>query len=725
MGVGGEVFPGGRGGGGHSGGAEGEWRRGKRRNLLRRVRMDDFSGNGWHLSVPEDAREAVTACMAAAASGSAPEALLGLDEPMALRWASWQPAWRDDSSEDAQGTLPVGVEGDDDRRRFAALAACLTFGCDVAFLRDGRGTAPRASCSQRALEVAQESKGRASSRANKKHKRERRLGDLYTDAYVAHALRLVLSAQAVVTRNSKEVKRLDAAEDTGVDAVTDAVRDQGFTRPRVLVVVPSRGCAVRVVASLMALCPCSGSQTTSSGTQSSGTAGKGGESKEKERERERMDRFLDEFVEGVGGVDYDEEEDEYRGRPSDWRDTFAGNVDDCFVLGASVSRKAGVRLYTGLFRSDILVASPLGVRTYLTAVARKEREREREAEKAPGGTSALVRAAKRQRDGDDDGEDNDGRVPMKGKAAEELPPDFLSSIELCVVDHVDVLQMQNLDHTDHLLGNLLCKMPRESHGCDFRRVKHIFLDGKAREGCQTVFLSAYQTPEASALVSRHTRASSTGVATLKQRPERGVLGTVAIALSQVFVRVTLSSLDPAAESDARFNHFCHAVWPRLRDYGQAHVLLYVRTYFDYVRLRNFLEKEKASFVACSEYSNKGHVTRNRSRFFHGQRKIMLLSERFHFYNRYRIRGTRSVLFYSPPSDPHTYPEILNNIAEGGNHASGSGATAKAAASTAGSLEAGSSVVLFTLCDKLFVERMVGRKRCKNMLTSERSSFLFS
>jgi len=670
---------------------------------------------GWHLSIPEAAREAVVASLALAASGATPEALLGLEGGMAEAWARWQAAWREDTPAPPppSSSSPSSRETDPEaRQRFAAFAACLRHGCDVSFVRDGGGTAARASCSQRALEVAGARVKRGTGR----------LGDLYTDAYVAHAVRLVLASQAVVTRNSKEVKRLDAE---GGMSVTDEVRDQGFTRPRVLLVVPSRGCAVRAVASLLALCP--GSATASGGS------GEG----QKEKESDRMDRFVDEFVDPVGGVDYPEEEDEYAARPSDWRDTFAGNVDDCFVLGVTVSKR-GVRLYSGLFRSDILVASPLGVRTYLTAAARKERERELEKQQASAGVgggrgaanSELVRAAKRRRSGDDDAED-EGGLGARGAARErpvvdELPPDFLSSIELCVLDHVDVLQMQNLDHADHLLGSLLCKMPRESHGCDFRRVKLPYLDGKAREHCQTIFLTAYHTPEASALVSRHARLASGGLARLEQRPERGVLSAVAVPLSQVFVRIALSSLDPAGESDARFNHFCHAVWPRLRDYGQAHVLLYVRTYFDYVRLRNFLEKEKASFVACSEYSNKGHVTRNRSRFFHGQRKIMLMSERFHFYNRYRIRGTRSVLFYSPPSDPATYPEILNNIAEAGDHhVAGMGASAKATASTAGSLEAGSSVVLFSLCDKLFVERLVGQKRCRNMLTSERSSFLFS
>ena len=45
---------------------------------------------------------------------------------------------------------------------------------------------------------------------------------------------------------------------------------------------------------------------------------------------------------------------------------FAGNIDDCFKVGVAVRGKV-LRLYSDFYSSDIIIASPLGLRTVIGA----------------------------------------------------------------------------------------------------------------------------------------------------------------------------------------------------------------------------------------------------------------------------------------------------------------------------------------------------------------------
>lgn len=53
-------------------------------------------------------------------------------------------------------------------------------------------------------------------------------------------------------------------------------------------------------------------------------------------------------------------------KPSSYTAVFTGNVDDCFKIGISIKGKM-VRLYTDFYSADMILASPLGLRTIIGA----------------------------------------------------------------------------------------------------------------------------------------------------------------------------------------------------------------------------------------------------------------------------------------------------------------------------------------------------------------------
>ncbi len=53
------------------------------------------------------------------------------------------------------------------------------------------------------------------------------------------------------------------------------------------------------------------------------------------------------------------------------------------------------------------------------------------------------------------------------------------------------------------------------------------------------------------------------------------------------------------------------------------------------------------------------VARARDLFFHGKKRLLLLTERFHFFRRYRLRGIDSIVFYQLPLNPAFYAQLIN------------------------------------------------------------------
>jgi U3 small nucleolar RNA-associated protein 25 len=120
------------------------------------------------------------------------------------------------------------------------------------------------------------------------------------------------------------------------DPPLEDVQDQGFTRPSVLVLLPFRNSAQAWVRALTVHTPSPDFQV------------------------EHRARFEREFGLPEGAVDklLSAEPGTY---PADHVSTFAGNVDDSFRIGVKMTRKS-VKLFSEFYGSDIIIASPLGLR---------------------------------------------------------------------------------------------------------------------------------------------------------------------------------------------------------------------------------------------------------------------------------------------------------------------------------------------------------------------------
>ncbi|KAF5396732.1 hypothetical protein PHET_10348, partial [Paragonimus heterotremus] len=109
---------------------------------------------------------------------------------------------------------------------------------------------------------------------------------------------------------------------------------------------------------------------------------------------------------------------------------------------------------------------------------------------------------------------------------------------------------------------------------------------------------------------------------------------------------------------ARMNAFKLRVLPRLRRGTDPRVLIYVPDFYDLEELRVLLTAESLDFCCVNEYSEDSEAERFRTLFALGRIRIMLLSERYYFFRRRKIRGAQTFIFYGPPTFPWFVRELI-------------------------------------------------------------------
>lgn len=343
-------------------------------------------------------------------------------------------------------------------------------------------------------------------------------------------------------------------------------------------------------------------------------------------------------------------------KPEDYELTFQGNTDDTFKIGIAITKKT-LKLYSEFYSSDIIISSLLGLRILIGAEGEADRDY-----------------------------------------------DFLASVELLILDQAELFLMQNWDHMIHILNHLHLQ-PKDSHGTDFSRVRSWCVNGWTKYYRQTLIFSSIHVPEIYGIFNKKCY-NYAGKVKIINPISPGSICQVAVQIPQVFHRFDTSSHSQALEY--RMEFFTTMILPQYKDRIMNHTLIFIPSYFDFVKLRNYFKKEEYSFVQICEYSKDAKVARARDMFFHSDAHFLLYSERFHFFRRIRVKGIRHIIFYAPPIFPQFYVEMCNLMQEANqNPRSGSGSNM-------------TITILYCKYDIMQLSAIVGAERANKMFGSEKS-----
>ncbi|OEH74478.1 hypothetical protein cyc_02914 [Cyclospora cayetanensis] len=333
-------------------------------------------------------------------------------------------------------------------------------------------------------------------------------------------------------------------------------------------------------------------------------------------------RYTDEFGAAAGETIQQQQHTFAKARrPRDFIETFKGDSSDSFRLGLRLSNKA-LALYSPLIESDLIVASPLGLRTLTGA---------------------------------------------KGESNRNF--DFLSSLEVVMIDRADIIALQNWQLLKELLEDytsfdirrlrpsmaaalgctdrqlVICSSGRSPrlgallHAFSSNRRGHIELfDPRLAAACMPLDIPSADFAKAEAakgkprgLVPATLRCSRAGVQQLFCRVacrefkhvQRRLLLSRALPCKKTLF-MPEKSLTMAGGSggkrEGRVDHalieyFSTQVLPALG--GASRLLIVVPTFLELCRLRVALKEQRVSYSVCHEYTANAKLSRARQQFLKG------------------------------------------------------------------------------------------------------------
>ena len=446
---------------------------------------------------------------------------------------------------------------------------------------------------------------------------------------VARSCYLALTAQLVshvltkvhrVEKNNQKIKKSNQLESSDL-GTESPFRDQGPNRARVCVLAPFRSNCYEIVRNVLTL----------------------------------LELTPEEVANGENFFQEYEAQDTRNMHAKNWedwrRELFKGHYDDNnyddFIVGLTFGF-GKVKIFfpktaDKLLHMDMIIASPLA----LSRVAAEDHK-------------TVKKHEKQKKERLDVEEDDETPLDDWAEEPEEIvvPMDFLSGLEILVVDRIDALSMQNWTNLVDVVSAANRK-PVATISADIDRIEEKFLEDSSANHRQTVLIcgSTYSSNFAQLMTGDGesefvgTGETNWSGRSLSRALKHGIK-------QQFFINVT-----------DLMEYFRSKYWKDVGGDEIRGLIIVVSHDKNYDELRDFLENNEG-ITDC--YLHETEVASHRRKlkeilknFKTGVSRIIVVSERLLWYQRIRILTGAHVLFFGVPVNDSVYADVLSDIEDPG------------------------------------------------------------
>ena len=305
------------------------------------------------------------------------------------------------------------------------------------------------------------------------------------------------------------------------------------------------------------------------------------------------------------------------------------SMDDCFRMGINISFfENKMKLYSPFDESDIILASPLGLKLA-----------------TPSDSDKAFKNSKVY--------------------------DFLSSIEIFLMDFSEVFIYQNLEHLNEILS-FINKPPKNNQNIvDINRIKEVYANNYGEYLRQNIIISHFKCLDID--VSINDISKNINGKVLFDGPYENQTELIKKEFSEKYNYMNskeyeiryefkiLRDLKGEDDFDEKFNYFTKNIWQNLYESFEKHTIIFISSTFDYLRLKSFFKQKSKSVCYISEDTDKKDWQRNRLYFENGKYKFLLYNERAHVYKKINLKFAKNIFFYSLPEDPKIFNEMIHLI----------------------------------------------------------------